>query len=483
MSGGISRRWNWFESGLMPLVSASMRAAWLAPLLERILSSEFVSPVGWRFGPWLVVALLLGGSVLGGLLQEQPGERLHLALAGLVATLLTLAFVARLWSPVSPYNVEQLWADLTHWSEGLPASLVVVVSAALLWRCGVTSDWLNYQALWSGFFSGVLVLGGLMVFGLTRAADGSSLWGSVFVFLVCGLLALALLSAINSSFYERGQALPHASLNRQWMIVIGVVTLGVLLLGWGLGRALSPGAMAEVIGWFRPIWNLLMQVLVSVAGALAYVILYILEPLINAIQAGGSQQEPLKVLRESLERQFEDAPNGAREPSRALEAVLHTLFFVGLALLLALILSKLTQRRGRRPAGTPLESRNSVFSAELLRQQISELFNQRPRKREAFLPLAGRDDPRYLVRMLYRRFLDAAREAGHPRLRRQTPLAYERALADVLPVERSALRALTEAYLVARYAPNAPSPESVESARRAVERLEAALLDLPHGVD
>jgi len=59
----------------------------------------------------------------------------------------------------------------------------------------------------------------------------------------------------------------------------------------------------------------------------------------------------------------------------------------------------------------------------------------------------------------------------------ETALAHGRNLEHNLPAASADLRALADAYQVARYAPAPPTPEQVQDACRAWERLDATLGD------
>jgi hypothetical protein len=64
---------------------------------------------------------------------------------------------------------------------------------------------------------------------------------------------------------------------------------------------------------------------------------------------------------------------------------------------------------------------------------------------------------------------------GRSRPPNLTPRAYERTVQDLVPGERQALRTLTDAYMLARYSPDAPTEEQVREADRALHRIEAEL--------
>jgi hypothetical protein len=126
------------------------------------------------------------------------------------------------------------------------------------------------------------------------------------------------------------------------------------------------------------------------------------------------------------------------------------------------------------------ETRETIFTGALLQEQLASLWRrwlQRlPRgKLDPYLPLEGEQANRREIRILYRALLTQAKELGHPRLRAQTPIEYDAALARLAPADESAWDAMTEGYVAARYGLQAPSEEQVEQMRQAWATLQDAL--------
>jgi hypothetical protein len=126
------------------------------------------------------------------------------------------------------------------------------------------------------------------------------------------------------------------------------------------------------------------------------------------------------------------------------------------------------------------ETRETVFTTSLLQEQLASLWRrlrQRlPRVRpDPYLSLEGEDANRREIRLLYQALLTQAKALGYPRLRPQTPIEYDAALARLAPADESAWDTMTEGYVAARYGLQAPTTKQVERMRQAWGRLQSVL--------
>lgn len=204
MPGTSWKRWSWVESGLIPLISAVMRAAWLAPLTRLLLDNPFVAPRGTLYPAWLILGLLLAGSALEALVRDHPQGRLILVLGGLLAVVGSLVYV--LPQPMNLAALGHLGLQLADFSQGFPAPLIVIVITALLWRRGLMILWHSYDELWRGFVTGMLLLGLMMLLGSAIMGQPLALWGPMAVFLLSGLPGLAILSVTGALALSARQA-------------------------------------------------------------------------------------------------------------------------------------------------------------------------------------------------------------------------------------------------------------------------------------
>ena len=189
MNGIDWKHFRWIESVVIPVASAFVRVAWMTPVLGFVLNSVFVSPQGIHFPSWLVLVLLLGGSLTQVLLQDQPdGQSISVGVGFLVIGVV-VAWLFRLDIAHLGTWVKGFFANLTTFSNGFPATLVVIVATALVWGRGMAASWNSYRELFQGFVVGVLVLGFMMLVTRTSSweAIGLDMWRTMGTFLVSAL--------------------------------------------------------------------------------------------------------------------------------------------------------------------------------------------------------------------------------------------------------------------------------------------------------
>lgn len=472
------RRFHWLESGLLPLASAAMRVAWLTPLIHRAMALPIIGPWPGRYPAWLILTLLLGASALQGAVGARRGGRVLMAGAGLAAVALVMACLFGLDASAPGAWLRQQYAILVDLSEALPANLMVIVITAGLWYGGLSADWTDSAALWRDFLLGIVVLGGLLLLD-PEAPEGIAavdLRGATLAFLVSGMLALALLSASEMLSLQRARGRAAPFMNRYWLASAGSVVAIILVVGWLLTQAVSPRAAADALRAVGGLLGAILGALGSLIAWLAYAILWLLWPLIAALRGmlvEGEFQVPAP--GQPQESPFGEIPIEPRVLAPGVQDLLRAVAVVALVAGIALAFY-LAERRRRRSPAEMAEQRESILSVDLLRAQWEAWRRHRRRMPAApFLSLEGVEEPRRVVRALYQRMLARVEALGLGRSPGETASAHQRALARNLPASGADLRALGDAYQVARYAPAPPSAEEVEAARKAWERLDAAL--------
>jgi hypothetical protein len=461
-----------------------MRVAWLTPLIHFALNNVFVAPMGLQFPAWLVLALLLGGSTVDNLLQDHPDGPTLSAAAGMAAVFITLAIVFRLDVLQAGLWVRRVFANLTDFGENFPASLIVIVAATAIWRRGMTAAWHDYPELFRGFLTGIVVLGVLMLLGGTGAWEraGLSMWGTMAGFAASALLALAMIGAYEALALERGGPNGTPVLSRYWLTAVVSIVMALIVVGWVAALILSPEVTTQALRLvgqvLAPIWWVVREGLLYVILGIAYVIFWLLGPLLDRLQesVGEGWEQATEGLREMLEEEMQQPDPTVAEPNLALQRLLRIAFVTLLVLGIALSFYFAYRRAQRRKAKTVEEERDYVWSKDLIKSQLQDLLGRMRRQARItpFEPLEG-EDPRQAIRRLYQRLLAHMTALGRQREPKLTPRAYARSLADLFPREHRALGVLTDAYLVARYAPDPPTPDTVVEARRALERIEAEL--------
>lgn len=476
MPGIAWKRWNWLRNGLIPLLSAAMRAAWLAPLLQLLLRSRYVHPAGASFPAWLILALLLGGSAWERLWRDRPRATLAIILGGFAVVIgVTSVSLGIDWRHPFRWWWEFVWT-LSDILSGLPAGLVVIAATTALWRRGLLMRWSSYAELQQSFFIGTAMLALLLLFregvaGVPRV----SLLVPLATFISCSLLALALVSFSHAIALEQTTDSGTPTPPRQWLLVLGGLVAGILALGWLLALIVSPNLLARVFGVFRPIWLFIGRALLMVVAGIGYLFFLLISPIVNAIRDLVQQVVPVDNLAEGgeLPDLFDpemlanlDVPPGAQT---GIQIIVIALLIVGITIALL----RLRQRLYGRDSVNVPERRESIWEPGLLGQQLRAALLGRRRGGTRYLAL--NDEPaRESIRLLYRRLLRLAAREGLPRPPAITPLAFAEQLAARLPSAASDTRRLTDAYLWARYTAEPLPADMAPAAHGAWERIEAA---------
>ena len=474
MPGIAWKRWNWLRGGLIPVLSAAMRAAWLAPLLQLLLQSRFVHPAGAQFPAWLIMTLLLGGSAWAYFWRD----RRYATVATVIGGLLLVVGVTSFAMAIDLRHPLRWWWDLI-WSltdiiSGLPAGIVVIGATTVLWRNGLLARWNSYAELRQGFFTGTVMLAMLLLFregvaGVPRV----SLLVPMAGFVAASLLSLALVAFSHAIALEQttdsGTPMPP----RQWLLVLSGAVATILALGWALTSIFSPGLLAQALGVLRPIWRIVGQGLLYVVAGIAYLLFLLISPIVTAVRDLVQQVIPNTEITadEGASSIFDpenlqnlSLPPGAQT---GIQIIVIAILVIGIAFALLHLRRRLF---GRETVDVP-EARESVWSAGLLRDQLRAAFR---RRRSAHYVELDDEPARQEIRQTYRRLLRRAAREGLPRPPAVTPLSFAARLADRLPSAATDTRQLTDAYLWARYTAEPLPADLAENARQAWLRIEAA---------
>jgi len=469
------RRW-------APLLLPAAEFAWLYPWL--LLLSGGVNPGGVAaLTPGAAAALLIGGYVLETVPAPEGRAGLRVRLGVLAGAL--LLGLGTVWA--SHYRTVPVWrpewlgllVQAAH--DALPALpapvLGAILAPLLIWRgMALGSREFSYFATDAAFRRGVawsviFVLAFAIFqdrsgFALVRPAAAGYLLAFIFLGLV--MLSLARLLGVWAEAEARGG---RGTPNRPWLaLAVGVPALIVLVAGM-----LGGLAGADVWPYVRPLFRLLAPVVEAMfiilfffAGIIARILLFALsriprrEPVVRPEDPLGPLDEVLRRMRD-----FTPSPEVVSDARWGM---------VALALLLfSLIILAAAARRRQRQRAADEEDRESVWDRANLWKGLRRLFL---RPRAARDPAEAPDAPeRLTIRMLYRRVLTAAREAGMPRRPDQTPGEFEVRLRGdpAAVVEGPALGGITRAYEMVRYGAHLPSPEEIGIAEEQASRLEEGL--------
>lgn len=475
MPGENSTPSRWTEHWAIPAIAAIMWAAWALPLLHLALNNPLMYPTGLVVPAWWLLTLLLIPLLI---------QRLDLASRWALAlfTLIGLAAIPVTWGIVfgiedasaGTWLIGQLRA-LTQWNNGVPSGLVLALFAVLAWRRGISGSALRYDGLWRGFVIGSVVLGIVMLLRAETLAGipGVNVTASIVTFVLSGLVGLALMALTGTLAIENMRSTAHLGISRSWVAVVGSTVALVLVLGWGAGLVFAPDTVTRGLSYLRPVVELIFMGLVGLGTLIAYALLWVIQPLLQSAYRRLLpilQRGDLGRLREFL---LEDVKIGQREPpdlGPIWKATWRPIFVLGAIALAAWLIIRAWRSRERTDADGIIETRESIFTAGLVRAQLRSLM-QRRKPVAAFLPLDAAASTRDAIRAVYQTLLIRAREAGAPRRRETTPAGYERDLVSLWPQQAPSLGVLTRLYVCARYGPDDPAESDVVRAKEALAGL------------
>jgi hypothetical protein len=474
MRGTASSRLSWLDEVVIPAISAVMYAVWLAPPLRLLLGSVVIHPRNVVYPWWAIVAVLLGAAWLARLLADRRGGRWFVAVAGLSVV---LGAVVAPHGSLAPSAVARALAALVDFSRGIPAGLIVLLTTLGLWFGGARARWNQHRQLMHGFVVGILVLALLSL--LSPGAVGGE---DLVVFLLTGLLALALLSVSSHLSYQVARGLPRPALSRYWLLALGLGMLGILLAGWVLSLVFAPEALASLLARLRPLLGYLGQVIAFV-GMFVVWLLYLGYQFIGSLFRRGPSQPPAPeeaALPPSYTEQFPELELTPGTPPSLPEGLGVVLIALVLAALVVYVVLKAWRRRSRpRYTSTALEEREFVWSKDLFLERWRGILDGlgRSRRRELFVEALNLTDPRHRIRQAYRVFLLNARERGLRRLRGQTVTAYRQAVSQAIPSVEEPAASLSGAYLEARYGEASPPESLAQEAQQASQDAARALTE------
>lgn len=462
----------------MAVLLAFVRVTWVWPLLLLLggwMAPSYPQPV---LPLWSLMALLLGGRIVAHMALTRSETlyraRLWVALIGL-GTLLTLLWwhYGRAAGPAWEVGwIRDAAVGMAGWQRELPPAVVATVAAVGLWLRGVVDarEAPRHATVLGAFVTGSGAFVAILLAGMVVPAGhppGAQSW--LVTFVVAGMAALALASIERAQYAGHGDAPASLRLNRYWLASVGAVIVAILALGLLLAAIVAPGAVAEILGWLSPVGEVLARVLAIFLYIVAYLIFLVLAPLIawlrdriaemRALEGNNGRIAGEPLTLPTLEEIFA-VPAQLVEPLRW-AAVL--VILAAITLLFALALQYL------RPTNEedPEETRESIFTTSLLRDQWNALLNRIRRRfagsaaESVFLALDREEAGRRRVRALYQAFLGAMIARAQPRAPGQTPDRYRTSVNALPPVKQAALDALTEGYVAARYGGAAPSAEEV----------------------
>lgn len=475
------KRLGWTEILILPAALAALTTCWLT-LWARW--AVLVADVGYdapTVSPPLMMITILAGAYVTRLAAASARDNLDLQRAQTIIAGSGLAAVAAvLWITFGSRFPFGYFGNFTEWGRLVSPEAAALAAAVVLWWRGIRigrSDDLHDTAR-REFHTGVAALAVLFAAGkLYPVLTPAETFWPLILFFAIGLGSLALAGFEEDRRIQKDAAGSGLGVNRHWLAAVGSIIGAVLLGGVAVAAAVNPDTMAVL----THLLDTLALWVITIVGLFAYVLVWLLLPTITIIvNFLWALLRPLLGNLPTIE--FDNPPPDPEdfvENMRLLVGAPAVRFamFVILAIIVVLIFW-IAVRRFRLLAaqGEADETRESVFSRELLMSQLKALFSRRgppPPASPPYLALGAGEDPRIVVRRAYQTMLDWALSRSLRRAPAQTPALYAETIGAAAPQVAETITILTAVYVRARYDARPVSPDDARRAQAAAEQLLA----------
>ena len=464
-------RQRWAPAVLLPALLATLKAAAAAPLVHLLLGADFGLSDG-RGAPWpaalAVIGLIAHWSARA---LFAPGRPLGRARAGTVVLWL---LVTTIWLglepdydlPATPREVLFLVTDYAYllpsfilsfvaWWQGISWAMEPLRFRPDPLREAVRNSWV------------ALIVGIVLAAWVGREIGREALESAasaVPVAIACSvaLVAAGEIVAARDVARQRGGRAPAWG---RWLGVSGVVAAIVVVSALLVSLVLEPAALGAVLSAVLTLLRWAVLAVFWVMFGIVYVIYWVISHLIDWLGVTMPELAPRELPQmDPIEREPVSEEPGAER--LAPEWILLMRWgAVGLALLVAaLLIWRFTF--ARRSAETEEDSdiwRERVFSADLAKKQLRDLFRRRGHGARS-RPLDLTRPPR-TVREAYRYVTVLAAREGVPRAAPETATRYSARLTQTWPETRAPVESLTHRYHRARYGDHSDEGSDLDEAR------------------
>jgi hypothetical protein len=253
--------------------------------------------------------------------------------------------------------------------------------------------------------------------------------------------------------------------SRQWVSVLAGAILGSLALALLVSLLFTRGAVATVLGWFRPLFRLVRILIWYLISALVYLIWPLLELLLDLARRATSENiqvflsplmSPLTTPQEAVQQAAETRLGPVCRTTAVVLVVVGGLYLVSAAI------RRLAERRDEANQ----DERESLWSSGDLVQDLRDAWQ---RTLDGLRSL-GQREPRKQrsaasIRRMYASVVDMAEEAGYPRDLAETPYEHRALLYQAFPGGEAGVDAITEAYVRVHYGEVPDSREEMAQLR------------------
>ena len=469
-------KWNWIDDGLLPYALAIMRATWIGLLVH--LWSRGTMP----YRPDLVTPLMVFGLLAASTACVQFGAYLIrttwravllVVLGGLGGIALTLYLGLGTDRPVI---WELRWFTLL--TRDPVTTILTLLIAVWLWWWGIRTGCgrVYYDLLTANFTCGILMLAlGAVVVYATRVIPLLHVLLAFIVFFVIGLGTMAIANLQSTRHFEGSRSDQVLPVNRYWLGTVVVVIGAVLLVGLLVGQLFTFGPLTWVLAKLAILWEWLAWLLLRVFVPVSYALFKLFEWITRLVHLGGNPTDQLlPKAPASFAEQFKDLQPG--HPSIPPQVYVGLQALAGILVVAVIVfIFVLAFRRFKTLLEEDVEeTREIIFSMDLLRKQLAQLFGRKNKGNstvpEAFVAVLG-DDPRAQIRRTYQALLAWAAERGVARRPGQTPGEHMLLMNHALPAYAEPISIITAAYVQARYGIDSIRVADAEHVRQAWEHI------------
>lgn len=476
---GPHRSWKqtWATLLLIPgLIAALHASAW--SLLLAILFGEEFGLSGGRPEPWpgavalLWLAAFWSARIIG---RAAISPRLSQVL-----TVASWAVAVLSWFIIEPvYRESGIWKDPASLVQGNGYLIPPMLMSMAIWWQGMRYA-LDLSIMTAEELRGVaqrdwLILGGSILFAVMVGGDlgGHALSIARFAVPLTVILSLALVAAAEVETtrrlaVRRGGQPPGWE---RWARLVGGLGVGVVVVSLVILALLSPGALNVVVGGIIAVVKLFGLALVYILYSLFFVVYQLVRALTALLEyifgdIFGPIQLPEQTYRQVplLEDQFRN-----RDPPDQWEyAILLRWVVLALALIaIGILLFRFTRKKAALDdSGRMDATRDSVFSADLAKKQLRDLFRRRHRDQRAPPLDLNSQPPNIREAMRYLQTLAQRQDVG--RQEAETPDDFVRRLRGTWIGLGAPLNDLADRYERIRYGERPDTTESPDH-RPAIE--------------
>ena len=440
-----------YRSLLLVIVSV-VELSWLAPWL--LILGQVVTGREHVLEPLPVLSIFFLALAVAELLSRwRIASRYQQIVIGICILLSALLLIrGRVYSGWSLFNLRWIGHSLSNlldFEPGWSRELFILLATFLLWWRGIRTSgrMLTVDEIGFQFRLGILFIIGLFV---VQAFSGrQDAFGWMVSLFLSGLVAVALARVQDG--------LPAGQENRpwglSWLLFLFVGAGGTLFLGMTFGMFLTTETM--VSRWLQPLFHGIKTVLLYLLFGVSYVLIYVLNALIQAFFRAFPPGElaELETLTLSPPAMFEVTDlDSLAGPPAWLDSMGQVLLVMAIAGVFGLIL--ISVRRWRLSlSDSPDVWRESVWSSRDVGQGLLKGLQNNLRRLAGLW--SGREAQRSYsaatIRKIYASLLELAERRGAPRPPAETPFEYIPELRKTFPGWGAELQILTRAYVDAHY--------------------------------